>query len=146
VKRPIGVTMIAILTFFGATILALGSCAFFVVAFIAMTGVDAAEPISVAIIGMAIAGGFSLLVLSGVAVCLAIGVLDLREWARIVSIASISTGIGCAILSLLGFKGYLIFPVVPSIVCHLLVMVTAIWMLAYLLLPRVKHAFSALTA
>jgi hypothetical protein len=65
-KRPIGVTIIAILTFFGATILALGSCAFFFVAFMAMTGVDAAEPISVAIVGMAIAGGFSLLVLSGV--------------------------------------------------------------------------------
>ncbi len=144
-KRPIGVTIIAILTFFGATILVLGSFAFFFVAFMGMTGGNAGEPVSVAIVGMAMAGGFSLLVLSGVAVCLAIGVLELREWARIVSIASISTGIGCTILSLLRFKGYVVIPVVPSIVCHLFVMVTSIWMLEYLLRPRVKQAFSALT-
>lgn len=145
-KRPIGVTIIAILTFFGAAILVLGACAFFFVAFMAMTGVNAEQPVSLAIVGMAVAGGFSLLVLSGVAVCLAIGVLELREWARIVSIASISTGIGCTIFSLLGFKRYVIIPVVPSVVCHLLVMATAIWMLEYLLRPRVKQAFSALIA
>src|SRR6202023_2186246 len=39
-----------------------------------------------------------------------------------------------------------VIPVVPSILCHLLVMATAVWMLAYLLLSRVKEAFSALTA
>ena len=33
-------------------------------------------------------------------------------------------------------------PAVPSVFCHLLIMSTAVWMLAYLLLARVKLAFS----
>ena len=145
-KRPTGVTIIAVLTFVGAAILALGSVAFFFVAVMGMTGRDAGDPVSVAIAGMAVAGGFSLLVLAGVAVCLTIGVLELREWARIVSIASIALGIGCTILSLFAFRGYALIPAVPSVVCHLLVTTTAVWMLVYLLLPRVKLAFVALTA
>lgn len=145
-KRPTGVTIIAVLTFFGSAVLALGSVAFFFVAVMGMTGRDAGDPVSVAIAGMGMAGGFSLLVLAGVAVCLTIGVLELREWARIVSIASIALGIGCTILSLFAFRGYALIPAVPSVVCHLLVTTTAVWMLVYLLLPRVKLAFVALTA
>jgi len=146
VKRPTGVTIIAVLTFFGAAILAVCSFAFFFVAVMGMSGADAGEPVSVAIAGMGIAGGFSLLILAGVAAGLTIGVLKLREWARIVSIASVATGIGCTILSLFTFRGNLIIPIVPSVICHLLVMATAVWMLAYLLRPRVKQAFSALSA
>jgi hypothetical protein len=141
VKRPIGVTIIAVLTFFGAAILALGAFGFFFVAAMGLTGADDADTASVAIAGMGIAGGFSLLVLAGVAVCLAIGVLQLREWARVVSVVSIATGIGCTILSLFAFRRYVVIPAVPSIYCHLLIVTTAVWMLAYLLLPRVKQVF-----
>jgi hypothetical protein len=145
-KRPIGVTIIAVLMFFGATILALGSVAFFFVAVMGMTGVDPGEPVSVAITGMGVAGGFSLLVLGGVAVCLAMGVLELRKWARVVSITSVTAGIGCTILSLFAFGEYVVIPVAPSIVCHLLVLATAVWMLVYLLRPKVKQVFSAATS
>lgn len=141
-KRPFGVTIIAVLTFFGAAILALGATGLFFIAVMGMTGGDAGDPASVAIAGMGVAGGFSLLVLAGVAVCLAIGVLQLSEWARIVSIASIAVGIGCTILSLFAFKRYVVIPAVPSVFCHLLIMSTAVWMLAYLLLARVKLVFS----
>ncbi|MGA8224285.1 MAG: hypothetical protein WB780_21750 [Candidatus Acidiferrales bacterium] len=143
-KRPIGVTVIAVLTFFAAAGLALGSAAFFLVAVMGMTGGDEAEPVSVAIAGMGIAGGFSLLVLAGVGICLAIGVLKLRGWAWFLSVASIVAGIGCTILSLFAFRGYLMFPDVPSILCHLLVITTAVWMLAYLQHPRVRRAFGEL--
>jgi hypothetical protein len=146
VKRPTGVTIIAVLTLCGAAILALGSFGFFFVAVMGMSGGDAGQPTSVAIAGMGIAGGCSLLILASVTVCLAIGVLKLREWAWIVSIASNAVGIGCTILSLFAIKEYRVLPPVPSIVCHLLVVSTGVWMLAYLLLPRVKQAFSAATA
>jgi hypothetical protein len=63
-----------------------------------------------------IAGGCSLLILASVTVCLAIGVLKLREWAWIVSIASNAVGIGCTILSLFAVKEYRVLPPVPSIV------------------------------
>ena len=145
-KRPAGVTIIAILTFCAATILAVGSIAFFVVAVMGVTGADSGDAVSVTIAGMGVAGGFSLLVLAGIAVCLALGVLELREWARLVSIASIAVGMGCTILSLTVFRGYVLVPAVPSLVCHSLVMAMAVWMLAYLLLPRVKDAFGTATA
>ena len=145
-KRPVGVTIVAVLTFFGAAILAVCSFTFFFVAFMVMTGGDAGDPISVAIAGMGLAGGFSLLVLAGGAACLTIGVVQLSEWARIASIASIAVGIGWTIFSLFAFKGYVIIPVVPSVAAHLLAIAIAVWMLAYLLLPRVRHVFSALTA
>jgi hypothetical protein len=145
-KRPAGVTIIAILAFLSAAILALGSLAFFFVAVLGMTGGDAGEPASVAITGMGVAGGFSLLVLASVAACLAIGVLKLREWARIVSVASIGVGIVCTNFSLFAFVGYPVIPVVPMIVVLVIVIATGAWMLAYLVRPRVKLAFRAATA
>jgi hypothetical protein len=145
-KRPIGVTIIAVLAFFGATTLAVGACGLFFVAFMGMTGGDAGDSASIAIAGMGVAGGFSLLVLAGVAVCLAMGVLALREWARIAAVASIAAGIGFTILSLFAVRRYVVLPAMPSIYFHLAVVTTAVWMLAYLLLPRVKQVFSAVTA
>ena len=144
-KRPIGVTAVAVLTFFGAAILTLGSFAFFFVAVMAMTGGDAGERVSIALVGMGAAGGFSLLVLAGIAISLAIGVLKLREWARIVSIASIGGGIAFAVLSLFAFRRHVVLPVVPSIACHLVVMVVASGMAEYLSRSRVKQLFSAPT-
>ena len=140
-KRPTGVIAVAVLTFFGAAILALGSFSFFFVAVMATTDGDAGGRVSAALTGMGIAGGFSLLVLAGVAISLAIGVLKLREWARIVSIASIGTGIAFTVLSLFAFRRYVVIPVVPSIVCHLLVMVVASGMAEYLSRNRVKQLF-----
>src|ERR1700735_202457 len=127
-KRPIGVTIIAVLAFSGATILAVGACGLFFVALMGMTG------------------GLSRLVLAGVAVCLAMGVLALREWARIAAVASIAAGIGITILSLFAVRRYVVLPAMPSIYFHLAVVTTSVWMLAYLLLPRVKQVFGAVTA
>jgi hypothetical protein len=145
VKRPTGVTIIAVLTFFGAASLALGASAFFFIAVMGMTGGDEGAAMSVVVAGMGIAGGLSLLVLAGAAACLAMGVLELCEWARIASIASLAVGLGCTILSLSAFRGYAVIPVVPSMVCHLLVMATATWMLVYLVRPRVKQTFRLVT-
>ena len=144
-KRPTGVTIIAVLTFLAATTLTAGSVAFFFVAVMGMTGVDAREPITLAIVGMGVAGGLSLLVLAGAAACLGMGVLELREWARVVSITSTAAGIGYTILSLLAFRDYVVIPVAPSIVCHLIVLTTAGWALTYLLRPQIKQVFSAIT-
>jgi len=88
-----------------------------------------------------VAGGFSLLVLAGVATGLAIGVLKLREWARIVSIGAIAVGIACAICSGFAFAGYPVIPVVPMVVVHLILLATGAWMLSYLVRPRVKLVF-----
>src|SRR5580693_5922218 len=86
-NRPSGERVAAVLTFSGAMILALGSFAFFVVSVMVATGDERGEPVSVAIAGMAIGGGFLLLILSGVAGWVAMNVGELREWARTASIS-----------------------------------------------------------
>lgn len=145
-KPPTGVTIIASLTFLGAAILAVGAFAFFFVAVMCMTGVEAGQPASVEIAGMGVAGGFALLVLAGIAVCLAIGVLKLHEWARIASVASIAVGIGCTIFSIFAFVGHPVILAFPTIYLRLIAMATGVWMLAYLVLPRVKLTFREVTA
>jgi hypothetical protein len=144
--RPTGVTIIAILTFLGAVLLGFGAFIFLFVGVMGMMGGDAGQPFSVAIAAMGTAGGFSLLILAGVAGCTASGVLKLREWARIVSIIAIAAGVVCTIFSLFTSMGYLFVPPVPTILCHLLVVAAAMWMLGYLLRPNVKKAFSAATS
>lgn len=85
-KRPTGEKVAAVLTFSGAMILALASCAFFIVSVMVATGDERGDPVSVAIIGMAIAGGFLLLILAGVAGWVAMNVGEVREWARAISV------------------------------------------------------------
>jgi hypothetical protein len=145
-RRPTGVTIIAVLAFLAAAILAFGACIFLFVGVAGMTGADAGEPLSVAIAGMGAAGGYSLMVLAGVAVSVAIGVLKLREWARVVSIAAFGVGIVSTIFSLFTVMAYLVIPAVPMILCHLAAMAIAVWLLSYLLRPTVKQAFTAATA
>jgi hypothetical protein len=88
VERRSGERVAAVLTFSGAMILALGSFGFFVVSVLLATGDERGEPVSVAIAGMAIGGGFLLLILAGVAGWVAINIGELREWARTVSLAA----------------------------------------------------------
>ena len=142
-KRPAGVTIIAIATFIGAAILAVGSCIFFFIAVMAIGGGDGGDPVSASIAGMGVAGGFSLLVLAGVAGCLALGVLQLCEWARILAISCIGIGILCTVVSILTFVGYPVVPLGPMIFVHSLVIGAAGWSIAYLAKPDVKQAFSS---
>ena len=53
-SRPTGVTIIAILAFFAAALLAFGACVFLVVGVAGMMGTDAGEPLSVAIAAMGV--------------------------------------------------------------------------------------------
>src|ERR1700746_2154472 len=64
-KRPAGVTIIAVATFVGTAILALGAFAFFFVAVMAIGGGDGGEPVSASIAGMGVAGGVWFLVFAG---------------------------------------------------------------------------------
>jgi hypothetical protein len=141
--RPLGVTIIAILTFFGASIVAFGAIAFLFVGVVGMSGADAGEPFSVAIAAMGAAGGTSLLILAAATAYVAIGIWSLREWARIVSIATLALGIVATIFSVFSEMGYLGIPAVTLIVFHLAAMAAAVWTLSYLLRRSVKQAFSA---
>lgn len=86
-NRPIGERVAAVLTFCGAMILALSSFGFFVVSVMVATGDERAQPVSVAITGMGIAGGVLLLILAGAAGWMALNIGELREWARTASVS-----------------------------------------------------------
>ena len=99
-NRPTGVTVAAVLTFSGAILLALASCAFFVVGMMVVTGDEGRAPVSVAIAGMALAGAFMLLILALAAGCAAMNARELRDWARTVSLTEITAGIRENLLSI----------------------------------------------
>jgi hypothetical protein len=138
-RRPIGVTFIAILMFLCAALLALGSAGCFFLGVMNFTGADSHEPVTVAIVGMALAGGFSLLLLAGIYTTLGIGVLQLRETARRLCMASFSLGVALTLAALFVF---VLHPPAPIIAAQLLVIAAYVGTLAYLVSPRVRHAFT----
>jgi hypothetical protein len=84
--RSTGERIAAVLTFCAAVILALASLGFFAVSVMAATGDERTAPVSIAITGMAAAGGFMLLILAGAAGLVAVNVGELREWTQTVSV------------------------------------------------------------
>lgn len=72
-------------------------------------------------------------------------VYAIADWCALGAVGLAGMG-GCTVLSLFAFRGYVMLPVVPSVVCHLLVLTTAVWMVVYLLRTRVKQAFGAFTS
>jgi hypothetical protein len=137
-RRPIGVTVLAILMFLGAALLVLCSTVCFVVGVMNGTGADAREPVTVAIIGMALAAGFALLLLAAIYTTLGIGVLQLRETARRLCMASLSLGVALTLVVLFLF---LLHPPAAMIAAQLVFMAAYIGALAYLVSPRVRRAF-----
>ncbi len=78
-QRSTGVTVIAVLMFAGALVLALCAVSFLTVAVMIATGSDAGEPISVAITGMGISGAFVLLIVACFAASVGTAMPNLRD-------------------------------------------------------------------
>jgi hypothetical protein len=142
-KRPTGVTVIAVLLSSVAAILALSCVAAFCIAFIVITGGISRDPVSTAITGMAIGGGCSLIMLAIAAAGVATALFELREWAWSASIAAIGLCTAFTIIGIYSFRRFFLMPVGMSLLCHLAVVAIAAWMLHYLLQPGVRRAFSA---
>lgn len=99
-NRPTGVTVAAVLTYSGAMILALTSCAFFALGVMVITGDECRAPVSEAIAGMALAGAFALLILALVAGWAAMNIAELRDWARTISLTEIAADMRERLLSI----------------------------------------------
>jgi hypothetical protein len=87
-NRPTNVAIAAAVTLAGAVFAALAAIAFFSVALLVAIGTENGDPVSIAIIGMGVAGGFALLILASLAACLAISMPEFRDWARNLSISA----------------------------------------------------------
>ena len=138
-KRPIGVTVIAILMFLVSALFVVASAACLFVGVMNLTGADSRDPVTAAIVGMALASGFSLLLLAAINITLGIGVLQLRETARRLSIASISLGVS---LSLAALFLLVLHPPAGAIAAQLLLLATYFGALAYLVSAPVRQAFT----
>jgi hypothetical protein len=145
-KRPMGLTVISALTLFVAALLALGCAGSFFVAVMGLTERLSGDDVSSAIVGMALGGGFSLLILALGTVALANGIFKLRQWAWSVSLASIAAGIGFTLITLFAIRRFIFNSAALSVTVHLLVLATAAWMLAYLWKPETRQAFGASNA
>ena len=142
-KRPIGVTLIAVLLAGVAAMLALSCVASFCIAFIVMTGGISRDPVSIAITGMAIGGGCSLIMLASAAAGVAMALFELRQWAWSASIAAIGLCTAFTVIGIYSFRRFFLMPIGLSLLCHLVVVGIAAWILHYLLQPGVRRAFSA---
>jgi hypothetical protein len=138
-NRPIGVTVIAILMFLVAVLLILASAACFFVGMMNVTAADSHDPVTAAIIGMTLAAGFSLLLLAVINITLGIGVLQLRETARRLCMASISLGVA---LTLAALFLLVLHPPAAMIAAQLLLLAAYVGTLAYLVSARVRQAFT----
>src|SRR5262249_3270356 len=90
--------------------------------------------------GLGAALGIFFLIIAALDIAVAIGLLNLKEWARIVTI--VLTGLGAA-LGLLGLLGGLIHFVLFASLFRLCILAMQGWIIMYLLKPDVKAAFQA---
>jgi len=142
--RPTGVVVIAILDFLGA-----GFCILMVVAmmlgggflasFINQGGQGNAEAAGI-LAGVGVMMGVFCLIAAAIDVVLAVGLLKLKEWARIVTI--ILTGIFGALVLLGLLSGFVHFHLVATVI-RICVLAIQAFVIMYLLKPEVKAAFQA---
>jgi len=147
-KRPDGVTILAILAFIGAGLCAFAGLVFLALAIFAGSGAlsrlsEVPQLAIVASIGGAILG----------IVCLAFGVLELfiglglwklQNWARVLTIVLCILGLLSSVFGLLfaltHLFGIFFFLLIFR---RLVVAAIQIWIVVYLLKPHVKQAFGA---
>ncbi len=141
-NRPAGVTVIAVLCFVFGALYALGGATMMagggIIAKIMSEQGQAAGPLAGMIAGLGAAIGIFLLLIGIVDIVLGVGLLQVKEWARIVSI--VLAGIGAA-LGVLGLLGGLVHFVLFATIFRACVLAVEIWIIIYLLKPEVKAAF-----
>jgi hypothetical protein len=141
-KRPTGVTIVAVLGFIAAALWTVAGLA------ICMGGAMVSRLAQTPMGRLAGMGGTLLGVMAlGVAalgIVTAIGLLNLRNWARIVAIAAAGLSLLVAALGLLDALAHVhVLFFFGAFVRRALMAAVEVWILAYLLQPSVKQAFDA---
>jgi uncharacterized protein len=139
VKRPFGVTVVAVLMCVGAGLLALGSLAFFTLGELAVTA-GAEGPMSQLFSEMGTFGAGIFLALAVTYAGLAIYMLRLVDWARLAAIVLILVGL---VLAGIGILVSLPHPKIMVFAWQLFVIAVDASILRYLTRPHVKQAFAA---
>ena len=144
-QRPAGVTVIAVLDFIGAAFCIIGALvAFFFGTMLASfigaaagangTAAPGAAPAAGLMAGIGIFIGAIFIFLAVLAIFVALGLLKLKNWARITAIVFSALGL---LMSLNGLRGGMAGGIVGPIIG----LAINIWIIWYLLQPNVKAAF-----
>jgi Na+-transporting NADH:ubiquinone oxidoreductase subunit NqrB len=138
-KRPLGVTVVALLMCIGAGLLALGSLGFFVLGGVVVAA-GAGGPTSQLFSEMGALGAGIFLVLAVVYATLAIYVFRMVYWARLASVVFIAVGL---LFAALGIAESLPHPDFMVHAWQFFVIAIDAWILWYLATQHVKDAFAA---
>jgi hypothetical protein len=143
--RPTGVTVIAILGFLLAGLCILGGLGMmlgggFIASIINQQGGQGSAGAAGVFAGIGAAVGIFCLIVAAIDIVLALGLLKLKEWARIVTI--VLTAIFGA-LGLLGLLGSFIHFNLFATIIRICVLAIQAFIIVYLLKPEVKAAFQA---
>lgn len=134
-ERPAGVTIIAILG------LVLAALAVLEAAVILVRRGTFAVPASFAGGGIA---GWGLLAGAALVIVTCVGLLKLREWARLLAIGLNAAHLLVAALGLMDALRHLHRPFFVGVMLrHVVMLAIGVWIIAYLLKPKVKRAFAA---
>ncbi|MGH9742256.1 MAG: hypothetical protein ACRD51_07870 [Candidatus Acidiferrum sp.] len=137
-ERPTGVTILAVLYFFGAAFSALAALIFFAGGSMLSSMAGPAAGMFLSMGGVVLGAIFIGIAILDVAI--AVGFLKLQNWARIVAIVFTGLALLRAAFSLLTL--FLHFHVFGIMITFILAAIE-IWILVYLFKPHVKQAFGA---
>jgi hypothetical protein len=140
-ERPTGVTILAVLYFIGAAILAICGLFFFVLGGSMLSGMaQSGGPWSTILAAGGAVVGAMFLVFALLQLALGIGFIKLQNWARVVAI--VLTGIA-VLFGAIGMLSLLAHVMVFALVVRVITLAIQIWILLYLFKPHVKQAFGA---
>ena len=138
-QRPSGVTVIAVLDFIGAAGCLIGALAFgTITSMVAANGGGNSPFARLAGVGGAV-GAATFLFLAALSIVIGVGLLKLRNWARLVSIFFAALGV---VLIVMGFMTTLAHVNAFFIVLDIVPLAIDGWIAWYLLSARVKQAFT----
>lgn len=140
-QRPTGVTILAILAFIGAGILALVAL-FSLLGGALVSSLASSRVGIVAGVGAAVVAVF-LLIFAAIDLVVGIGLWKLKNWARVVTIILVGLGLLGSVLSIVSPFAHLHVFFFVFLVRRLILAAIYAWILWYLFQPNVKQAFGA---
>ena len=139
-QRPLGVTIIAVLQFFGTALLIPFAFALGTESFRSTLGLSSVPAVSrfLALAGAGKLGAIGVLLFACFLVALGHGMWNLRNWARIATITAEAFGVACAVIGFLWALAHLTVFVLLFTCARLGISLLILW---YLTRPQVIRAF-----
>ena len=137
-ERPTGITILAVLSFIGAGLSALGACAMFFLGAAGMAAAAGGRGMGGMFAALGAFAGVAFLILAVIYVVNGIGLSKLLGWGRLLTIVLLALSMIFGILNL--FRNLAPFHI-GLIIWQLIWLAIYAWILTYMFKPHVKQAF-----